>query len=513
MNLIPDVPGKNPNAWCTWGTQNYTVTDKMREQAKQQFIGDQGGAHAGRDNLNEEVLFRENGWAYGWESIRSDLYFLMDDGWDFPYRCANPLKNSAGCELNLQRFPSFTGKPAERLKKLNDKLKDIGWRGLGLWTAAQIQGEDGNHTTYPMGRVRRYWKERLQWFSDAGIEYLKMDWGARSLSLEFRKMITELGWEYAPDLLIEHAIPRAPLNDLHLGNDGSLSGSGSIGSETEYLNALKTLLEFSDLTRTYDVLNPFGLATTLDRTAYCLKHARIGGVVNIEDPVYVAAGLGCAFAVMRSPKWTNLRVGKVGNRAKCFKEVERAANWQRIAPVFPAAQDEKIFLSEQRLTDEWLFTPGTTWAESYVNKKLHQTAPATIARNMDLPEVSCRTDSERPFIVCSKHPNSSIAVAALPRMSIEQEIFKPKVGITLHEDIAGKKIGVFGFFESMTMDCGNANARIFAQDLAGMEAHDITGSVLLENGKLTVPGTLLDTIAQNTSDSGDDPGIVLSALE
>ena len=51
MNLVPTTPAQNPNAWCTWATQNFTVTEDQKERARPQFAGDQGG-HAGRDNLN-----------------------------------------------------------------------------------------------------------------------------------------------------------------------------------------------------------------------------------------------------------------------------------------------------------------------------------------------------------------------------------------------------------------------------------------------------------------------------
>ena len=40
-------------------------------------------------------------------------------------------------------------------------------------------------------------------------------------------------------------------------------------------------------------------ATTLDRLSYILKSAK--GIVNAEDEPYIAASLGCANGIMRSP--------------------------------------------------------------------------------------------------------------------------------------------------------------------------------------------------------------------
>ena len=84
MNLIPNMPGKSPNAWCTWVTQNLTIASEKSKMSIPLFAGDQG-AKAGRNNLNEAVLFGPRGWAHDWPTIRQDLYLLLDDGWDVGY--------------------------------------------------------------------------------------------------------------------------------------------------------------------------------------------------------------------------------------------------------------------------------------------------------------------------------------------------------------------------------------------------------------------------------------------
>lgn len=47
-------------------------------------------------------------------------------------------------------------------------------------------------------------------------------------------------------------------------------------------------------------------ATTLDRLSYILKSAK--GIVNAEDEPYIAASLGCANGIMRSPGEQRTRI-------------------------------------------------------------------------------------------------------------------------------------------------------------------------------------------------------------
>ena len=74
-----------PNYWCTWATQARTLA-AYRASGEIKFPGDQGLVGA-RDNLGEQVLFRERGgWARTlYPESRSELNFLLDDGWDVGY--------------------------------------------------------------------------------------------------------------------------------------------------------------------------------------------------------------------------------------------------------------------------------------------------------------------------------------------------------------------------------------------------------------------------------------------
>ena len=58
-------------------------------------------------------------------------------------------------------------------------------------------------------------------------------------------------------------------------------------------------LQISEAFRSYDVIDVMSEATTLDRLSYILKSAK--GIVNAEDEPYIAASLGCANGIMRSP--------------------------------------------------------------------------------------------------------------------------------------------------------------------------------------------------------------------
>lgn len=127
-SLVPDTPSAAPDYLCTWNLQGYVTSYASNEMM--------------RYAMNEENIFGDGefcNWAGLYPSIRGDLYFVMDDSWDIPQD-----ENSVGgnpylgtTELNEERFPSFSGTPAERLKKLTRRLKKLGWKGAGGWICAQ----------------------------------------------------------------------------------------------------------------------------------------------------------------------------------------------------------------------------------------------------------------------------------------------------------------------------------------------------------------------------------------
>ena len=123
------------NYFCTWSVQNYLYGCGKADFQPEEAEGATGAAHA-RANMNLENLLGEQGWARRfYPAARGQLYFLLDDGWDVPQsadaRWFGALIPDAG------RFPGGPEAPWERLSWLNQQVKEAGWRGLGLWVAAQ----------------------------------------------------------------------------------------------------------------------------------------------------------------------------------------------------------------------------------------------------------------------------------------------------------------------------------------------------------------------------------------
>ena len=125
LNLVPAQPSGAPHYWCTWATQNYMYGHGLNELDATILQGDAGGDLA-RNAMTEENVFARAGWAETfYPKIRSDLFFLLDDGWQ--------TGGTATFELDAAKFPSFTGTAPERLSKLNSAVQKAGWRGAALW--------------------------------------------------------------------------------------------------------------------------------------------------------------------------------------------------------------------------------------------------------------------------------------------------------------------------------------------------------------------------------------------
>ena len=86
------------------------------------------------------------------------------------------------------------------MKKLNDFVKESGWRGLGLWVPAQAAGSIEKGPA-----MEAYWTERLLWCKEAGVEYWKVDWGTYAHDVEYRLFLTQLASKLYPQLIVEHA--------------------------------------------------------------------------------------------------------------------------------------------------------------------------------------------------------------------------------------------------------------------------------------------------------------------
>ena len=204
MNLIPHKKNsKILNYYCTFSRQG--VISLTYPEWK--------GTDA-RDAITYDLLFNEKDGILTSISpeARGDLMVVLDDGWDVPYDApTSPDISAFGSVIpNAERFPSFPGTPAERLKGLNDKLIEKGWKGLGLWISPTLTGEDF-HKDFSTHRElhEEYWKERALWCKYAGVHFWKVDWGAHgNAGLEgivpYRKMMSDVAKKCFPELIIEH---------------------------------------------------------------------------------------------------------------------------------------------------------------------------------------------------------------------------------------------------------------------------------------------------------------------
>ena len=162
MNLIEKKYDLN-SYYCTWSSQANLSTRRSKDGTALSALM--------RDTLNEENVFGEDGLVNQFPTIRDKLIFVFDDGWDVPYGLVNNDKGDFGSLIvNEERFPSFTGEPKERLKKLVDKVKSYGWKGVGLWICASAKGEAWENMLTPQERVQ-YWSERFEWSKYAGVSY------------------------------------------------------------------------------------------------------------------------------------------------------------------------------------------------------------------------------------------------------------------------------------------------------------------------------------------------------
>ena len=494
MNLIPNKPGTTPNYYCTWEAQN-NIDDPKRGLYHEQLEG-QEGAKLARYSLNDDIVFGEDGLALQYEKAREDLYFVLDDGWDVPLDVHSDTQRHefGSLLLNEERFPSCSGSPEVRLAKMNERIKSLGWKGVGLWVASQAQGEPARGVL-SNNQAIEYWTQRLEWCRFAKIEYWKVDWGHHADSIEFRQMLTDLGKKIYPELLIEHCRCMSPTNN---SPDGRF-----VNWEPDVSKAIETLA-ISDVLRSYDVTGQLAVATTLDRLAVLLQgkvKSGLRGIINCEDELYLGAALGCAFGVMRT---------KRNKIHKKFDEVTRASKWQRIAPAF-GVTESTVYIGGDIGFDSWYFKPGDSWAVELTHTEVKQGAPIAISRGLPLPRFD-GVGNEAPFVVAAKNPNGATSIATLPR-AFKSYTETPLCNISLDVGGIDHPVGIFGHYGQLTLNFDHDinDKSIFAQDLAGDEARDITRMVAVNNNQLTITGDVIAKIGLSCASAGDpsDPGLVL----
>ena len=485
-NLVPERASGAPNYWCTWAAQNYMYGHHLEELPPEILEGDSGSRLA-HDAMNEEVLLGKQGWAQEFYSrVRGDLYLLLDDGWE--------SGGTATFELDSAKFPSFSGFPAERLSKLNKAIRTENWRGAALWCRNTPGGEGDEHLELLSQR--------------ADIRYWKVDIGDPEFHL------VDLRRKNHSQLQFEHVHGEHPLN-------GDWRHDGRFGAQA-WGSRRQQILANTDVYRTYDVTSILSLSTTLDRLVEMLKgakgHTDVPALLNVEDEVYVAAVMGCTMGIMRHPLEglrpgadTDLFFNGPRQAKRRMDEVVRALRWQRIAPPF-AAGSGHIEVSDEILTDSWVFERGQSWVSSLVGKQAHQGAPACIARNIALPRVTSM--GEKPFVFASKFANGAVAIGVQERTRPGRAWYMPPANVELHIGDASGPYGIFGSFTMLTLvfDRPLAGKRVLAQDLAADRALDVTDIVRMDGQSLQLSEANLRSFGLRAASKGDisAPGLVLA---
>lgn len=479
-SLVPSTPSKAVDYFCTWNVQGYANNCNTSQT---------------RFAMNEQSVFgkgRYENWISFYPEIRSDLIFVMDDSWDVPLDMAvdNGSPHLGTVQLNTERFPSYTGDPTVRLKKLVRQVKRMGWKGLGGWVAAQA----------PKGvtpeNERAYWTERLKESQNAGFTYWKVDWGHNSGNAEWREMLTKLSKTNAPDVVLEHA-----MNDQ--------------------------FVEFSDVYRTYDVENIIAQPSTIQRVANVLQYSSqssVMGLINCEDEPYIAAGLGCTIGVMRHPFLGSFADGTpdfafpaVGRNVKCrVDEVIRGVRWHRIAEPFAVGGEYEV--DNTLIGDRWLLGANETWRQGAPGRKVGDTvvemAPSRVSRGLPLATIKGEKTGKEPFLLSSRYPSGAVAIATIGRAFLRQYICTP-VDVEQQLKDMYTPIGIFGVYNSLTLIFADAIPKsgltILAQDLASDRAVDITQEVSIDGNKLILSGELINKIGLMKSTDGDlsDAGMVM----
>lgn len=483
VNLIPNIINPSPDYYCTWQTQLFATSG--------------GNPIEQRVIICEKSLFSQNkpyGWAYFYEKIRGDLFFVMDDSWDVG---VNEAKGDFGSLiLNSEKFPLSTKDSDNKnaLKNLSAKLRSLGWKGLGGWVCAQTA------TNFMSNKSdEEYYIERLKDANYSNFSLWKVDWGSRDGDIIFRKNLTKLQKEHAPNLVIEHAIT-------------------------------KDIIPDADLYRTYDVPAIASIPMTMEKLYNLLKVYKKGegkALLNCEDEVYIASAGGFTMGVMRHPYVGNFPNGekdrsfpKIHRNIKSkIYEVIRAVNWHKIAPAY-SVDSSNTYFSDEILTDTWRFKDKTSEIENWwfnkpaisdfiENDVLKKSAVSTIARNTKLPNSESDKKGNKPFIIASLNPSGAYSIATLGR-TINRKYYIPKCDVTAFTGTANT-IGVFGEYKTLTLNNSLKVSKVYMQDLASNFAYDITSKVKILDGKLIIDGKLISKIGKSSQPKGDtsEPGVII----
>ena len=476
INLIPEAKDIiNGNYLCTWWNQS-------KAAAGLNLIGT--GLSEWRAAVSETALFGESNYYHIVpKELRKGLIFLLDDGWDLPIGTPNDDEHRhfyGNVDPDKIKFANFGKSPENRLKGISEKLKDMGYAGLGLWISPQESSLSEPKSSY------EYWKERAIWCHNAGVKYWKVDWGNYDYDDEYRKLISDCAHTYAPGLFVEHAVIQKPCTH-HNYSDCFLE---------ERANRVKYQMTYSDVYRTYDLLEPFDKVCTLQRAHEALLSASDNAsglaLINSENMYTIAAALGFTIGIMNYTHET----------APCLK-------WHRIAP--PFGIDEGYYVhSDDYLEDSYYFEEEIcSWAPCK-NRTVYESAPAVMARNCPLPAVKpCKENA--PFVLASKNPKTNAYSVATIRRTVDPNpsVYFP-ADVEIYDVDNNTPIGVFGVYNRLIINFEktiNKESHVVAQNFKKESAMDITKLVDIESNFIKLDGKLIRMIGEN-----NDPAVIIKVI-
>tara|TARA_R110002049_G_scaffold3795_5_gene27552 strand:- start:7150 stop:8784 length:1635 start_codon:yes stop_codon:yes gene_type:complete len=518
QNLVPTEVGSAPNYWCTWYWQNYLILkgQEVTNPDAQTIYTNM----AARENMNEKSIFGKDGMAnIMLPKTRSDYYFVIDHGWQ-----DKRIKDHTFFTLIMDTldFPNYAHlEPRERLKQMNIDIKALGWKGLGLWVRGNPNEDE----------LRKF----VEWSKYTGIEYWKIDGGDTE-----HFYASKIKNEIYPQLTLEQITGSRPVNSkwdipnlslypsLYRSNDTVLeSQKASLNGKPNQVEKTLETIKNTDVFRTYDAAPLLVSTTTMQRVHDILVQTagkpEYKAFLNIQDECNVAAALGLVVAVKRHPMTTprmykgkdfHLQISGDRHVDQRLNEMDRFALWQRIAPPMTAGYGTYKY-SAENLVDSIVFKENNTFYKVTHGKMVRQSAPAIMARNIPLPKVEYK--SLAPYVMASKFPNGAVAIATEGRVTPENSWTHPKAKIELKELEVNKPIGIFGYYEDLTLDFtkGLSNdIRIFGQDLLSHNAIDITNKVQIDYNKIILSGALIEEIGTMAGDKGDIsvPGMVVKII-
>jgi len=296
VGAVPQGKRRPPSYWCTWQAQGRLMFDTAGASPEgAQRVWDEWRVNktvqwSDRSFLNESVLFENTsrgargelaGMAYNWpRNIRSQLVLLLDNAWAAP---SKPLRLDT-----VHRFPSFAAPtPTLALSKLVEKVKGLGWYGLGVWSGA--------YSPKPSD---------LKMLSDAGVSMLKFDHGDPGAHM------TALARSAAPELWVtQHGVsqPFVPLSsDPH---DGAPDRYPVAKAEVDARTAAQ-----SDVFTTYDFVYALSVPEALDRHWKILNHSSQLTAAEAQAAT-TCAGAESGVCYSHPPSFKRIRTGPPAQNA------------------------------------------------------------------------------------------------------------------------------------------------------------------------------------------------------